>query len=847
MTEGRRAFLKTLGLAAAASPFFGLDALAESPLKGSLTLSGGLDFSPDTRKERKKIPSACWQCVVRDGILAFVEDGRVVHIEGHPDLPRTNGKLCARGQGGVGQVYNPDRILFPMKRVGKRGEGRWRRISWDEAMNELTSRMKDLRDRGTPEKLMFHYGRMKASTATVIKDFFLPAYGTATVDGHTAVCESGKWTGQELVWGGHYEINDVARTNYILNFGSNFYEAHTSHIPLSQRARKSQVERNVKIVTFDVRLSNTAAKSTEWFPIMPGTDSAVILAMCHVIITKGLYDKDFIENWTNATVAELKRHLKKTTPEWAEAISGVPAKDIERIAEEYGQAKPGTCVSYRGLVTHYNGVENCRAAMMLDAICGYIDIPGGTCKPVGAKWINTFKPPSAHPKKLGGVFGPQGAFAYPTHHSCHQVISTIATLPPEERPEIYMIYCHNPVYVYGNCRQNRELLSDESIFPYIVVSDVAYSETAEIADLILPDATYLERWDAEDMYSFDMIHEYYIRQPVVEPLGEARNFVDVLLDIGHRIGGDLKEALPFRTMEEFVRDACDSTPGVREAGGFEYMKQYGVWIDPNDKPAYRKYLKKADKEEVERNLSSGKWMKNSLGTVFDPAKAKDGNGHYGADGGSWKDYKAYICQEVNGEYYIGFKPDKIAKSGLFELKSDFVEKAHIPGFTAIPSYVPIPDHQNLKESELILTTYKVNVQTHSRSQGCKYLTEIYHDNPAWLHPETAELFGINDGDQVRIRSEINEIVTKVRVTEGIHPRVIAISNHCGHWQWGRFATAGKYPNPLAGSEQDALDSDIKRIWWKENGVHPNWIIPNRGDPLGGMQRWMDTVVTVERV
>ncbi len=845
MTDERRRFLKSLGLAAAIGPLAGVLKAMDSPLKGELTLAGGLDFSPLTRRERRKVPSACWQCVVRDGIMAYVEDDRVVHLEGHPDLPRTNGKLCARGQGGVGQVYNPDRILFPMKRVGKRGEGRWRRIGWDEAMDELVSRLKALRDRGEPEKLMFHYGRMKASTATVIKDYFLPAYGTGTVDGHTAVCESAKWTSQELTWGKHYDVNDVARTNYILNFGSNFFEAHTSHIPLSQRAREAQVQRGVKIVTFDVRLSNTAAKSTEWFPIKPGTDAAVILAMCHVILKNDLHDADFIENWTNVSVAELKSHLKKMTPKWAESISGVPASEIQRIALEYGRAKPGTCVSYRGLVTHYNGVENSRAALMLDAICGYIDVPGGTCPAVGAKWINSFKPPTAHPKKLHRVFGPEGAFAYPTHHTCHQIYKTVSGLPAAERPEIYMVYCHNPVYVYGNCRENIEILKDESVFPYIVVSDVAYSETAELADLILPDATYLERWDAEDMFSFDMIQEFYIRQPVVPPLGESRNFVDVLLEAARRIGGDLAAAVPFATMEDFVRDACENTPGVREAGGFEYMKQHGVWIDPNEKPHYYKHLKKLDKAEVEANLASGKWLKTSFGTVYDPAKASKGKGKYGIENGSWEDYKAYVCQEVKGEYYVGFKPDKVAKSGLFEIKSDFIGRLKLPGFTAIPSYVPIPDHQQMQPGELVLTTYKVNAQTQSRTQGCKYLTEIYHNNPALLHPRTAAQAGVKDGDKIRIRSAVNEIVTKVRVTEGVLPGVISISHHCGHWQWGRFATAGKARNPLAGSEQEALDPDIHRIWWNEIGVHPNWLIPNRGDPIGGMQRWMDTVVTIE--
>jgi anaerobic selenocysteine-containing dehydrogenase len=129
MNDGRRQFLKLLsgsGLAVAGGSLLARDNALGSNLHGTVLLDGGRDFSPTTGVERKRVASACWQCVARDGIIGYVEDGRITHLEGNPDLPRTNGKLCARGQGGVGQVYNPDRILYPMKRVGKRGEGKWK-------------------------------------------------------------------------------------------------------------------------------------------------------------------------------------------------------------------------------------------------------------------------------------------------------------------------------------------------------------------------------------------------------------------------------------------------------------------------------------------------------------------------------------------------------------------------------------------------------------------------------------------------------------------------------------------------------------------------------------------------
>ncbi|MFQ6083850.1 MAG: molybdopterin-dependent oxidoreductase, partial [Candidatus Aminicenantia bacterium] len=811
MRLDRRDFIK-LGALSCGVLTLGLKSQSEN-LEGKIKVA---DFSPETGVERQAIPSACWQCVARDGIIGYVEDCKLVKIEGNPALPRTNGKLCARGQAGINQVYNPDRILYPMKRVGKRGEGKWKRITWEEAINEVTAKLKELKDNGHPEEFMFHYGRMKASSSKIIKSYFLPAYETKTIGNHTSVCEGGKWTSQELTWGKHYDVNDVANTNMILNFGCNFFETHTSHIPLAQRAIKAVVERGVKLITFDVRLSNTAAKSSEWIPIKPGTDGAIALAMAHVVMKEGFYDKDFIETWTNVTMDQLKKHLRQYTPEWAEKISGVPADKIKSLAIEYAKAKPGTIVSYRGAVAHYNGVENERAIKMLDAICGYIDVKGGTCKAVGAKWKNSFKKPDGHPKKLKIIDGFPGQAAYPTHHINHQVFKMIKD-GSYGRPKVYMIYCYNPVYINGECQENIDIMKDEKLIPYIVACDVAYSESTSLADLILPDATYLERWDWEDMVSYDQIPEYYIRQPVVPPLGGSRDFKDVVCEIANRLG----IPLGFNSAEEFVKDACEHTPGVKKAGGFEYMKKHGAWYDKNAKPKYKSYAKELKPEDLE-------------GTIVDEATGVIWKGKNGENYTTTKNaYKKYVGQMINGKAFKGFPPDKINKSGKFEIYSRFLKEK---GFNPLPSYLPIPEHEKRKPDELILTTYKVNVQTHSRTQNCKWLTEIYHDNPAWINPKTAAERGIKDGDKIRIKSKIGEIVTKAKVTEGIVPGVIAISFHLGHWEYGEYASGKK-------TLVHICEPDCQFKWWEETGVNPNWIIPNSPEPIGGQQRWMDTVVT----
>jgi len=841
MRKITRRDLMKLGVASGAILATGSISMTKA-LAGSIKLEkGGKDFSPKTGAERKMIPSACWSCVTRDSMIGYVEDGRLVKLEGHPDSIRSNGKICSKGAAGINQLYDPDRVLYPMKRAGKRGEGKWKRLTWEEALTELTARLKKLRDEGHPEKFMFHYGRMKASSSKIVK-IFLSAYGTGTVGNHTSICEVAKWTGQELTWGKHYDNWDFDNTKYVLNFGGSPLEAHTNSIPVLQRLVSAMVERNVKFVTFDVRLSNTAARSTEWVPIKPGTDGAVALAMCREIMEAGLYDREFLK-YIKATpnpnassdekVANLRTHLAKYTPEWVEKISGVPAAKIKSLALEFAKAKPACVVSYRGAAAHYNGTENERAIQMLAAITGNIDNPGGRCHGVGAKWKSP-KGPKNKPKakKLKILDGFKGQAAYPTHHINHQVLKMIKD-GKAGRPEVYMWYCYTPVYANGECQENIDIMKDESLIPYSVCVNAYYDESAALADLILPNPSYLEWWDWEDMVSPTQVPEFYIRQPFVKPLGESRDFKDVVSNLANRMGFPLG----FDSAEEFVKTSCEMTPGVKEAGGFEYMKKHGVWHDPNAKPEYYAYKKEVKESELRKD---GVVLDEATGVYWNWKKSKAKSEAEAREKGYTKTgsaYKGYVGQRIGDKVYKGFKPDKVNKSGYFEFYSELLK---IKGFQPLPSYVPIPEHEKMGAGELVLTTYKIPVHIHSRSANCKWLTEMYHDNPAKINPQTAKELGIKTGNKIKVKSKVGEITTTAEVSEGVVPGVVAISHHLGHWEYGRYASGNKAP--LTGDD----DPDLKHIWWKDHGVHPNWIIPNSADPISGQNRYMDTVVTVTK-
>ena len=242
----RRKFLK-LGAATAATPFVA-ERAAEAH-ESDLTVLGGVDYSHLSGMEREAVATTCALCASRCPAIGYVESGYVVKIEGQPRSIRTLGKLCAKGQAGVNQVYDPDRIVRPLRRTGKRGEGKWRQISWDAALEELAGRLGKLRDEGHPEKLMFHHGWISSSADRLINKVFLPAYGTATIADNSCLGQSARATAHQLTWGGAEDSWDFDNTRLILNFGSNVMEAHTNHVALARRLSLGLTDRNLKLIS----------------------------------------------------------------------------------------------------------------------------------------------------------------------------------------------------------------------------------------------------------------------------------------------------------------------------------------------------------------------------------------------------------------------------------------------------------------------------------------------------------------------------------------------------------------------------------------------------------------------
>ncbi len=723
----RRDFLK-LGIGA--GTFLSLASQLCRLLPAKELEEGGKDVSRTTGKFRQPIASTCMQCYARCGIIGYVGYGRLVKIGGNPSHPNSRGRLCAKGQAGMNLLYDPDRLLFPFRRIGKRGEGRWQRISWEDAYREITARLHKIQDQGHPERFIFLSER-DVTTSSFSKRF-CNAFGTPNHLSHGALIGPNKRVAHQLTWGAEFDINDVAYTQYMLNFGSNPYEAHLLRSSFAQRIAEGRTERifggrshnRAKLVTFDVRLSQTAGRSDEWFPIKPGTDGIAALAMAHVILKEGLHDAEFIRKWTNVSLERLRNHLKPYTPERAEKECGVSAGELRRIAIEFASTKPATTLSSGGLNKHRNGVQNERCILLLNALTGNVDIRGGFCLP---RFISWEEPQPQPPEVSTGTPLTKSKEFSLTRGGYFQDI--LLKIREGRHPvQVLMTYKSNPVYSQPDCQTNKKIFQDEKIIPFYVAVDTHVTESSIFADLLLPEATYLERLEIEFPPALEMVPFISLRQPIVKPLGESMPFMDMLIEVARKIGRGMEKYFPYGSAEEYWTAVISQFPRLVDAGGMDYLQEHGWWMEPGAKREYQGHLKK------------------------------------------------------------GFA----TPSGKLELYSPKMEAA---GHSALPTYQPIAEHRQLKEEEFILTTFQWNVHTHFSTANCKWLAEIIHDNPAWINSRVAEERGIKDGDAIRVTSRLGSIVTRAYVTQGIHPQVIAISDSCGHWQSGRVAQARPFRSP----------------------------------------------------
>lgn len=805
----------------------------------------------------KVVKGVCLNCSTVCGLQGWIIDGKLVKVGGNPEDPNNGRSLCAKGQSGPTINDYADRLLYPLKRVGARGEGRWQRITWEEAYGEIARRIRVAIDQGKPEEVAIQIGRSRIGEEMTR---FLNAIGSPSLFNHRALCSSNKRAANYVSLGEtDWESPDFERSKYILNFGSNVYEAHQGAIHAAKRIIRGRFDNGAKFVTFDVRMSNTAGRSDEWFAPLPGSDGAIALAMAHVIVRENLHDAAWLDTWSNVDSAALREWLARYTPAYAERVSGVAAADIERIAVEFARARPA-CVAFgnRGSGAHYNGFNNDRAVVLLNAVVGSIGRVGGYCYTVEPTRVppQVFPQPGPIPPAPRAKSAIEDPPEWPLANKWQRMkVGQIVYRGIKEGRGKIQVYMSYTVAAPQTWPEGRSLvvdvLKDETLIPFHVCSDIVYSEQAHWADMILPDATYLERWGFDTRNNMELRDYVTLRQPMVQPPGECTSFVDSMIEIAKRTGPDVAKYFPFEDHEDWIRQRCKALGARVGEDGFQYMVKHGVWQDMSKPQYYELYAWPLTDDEL-----AGTRIDTATGIVH----KRGANGR-----------EAPVGLMVGGVARRGF-PTPSRKFSVHHPDIEAAAKAQ--GFTedggrGMPDWFPVPAIQRMQPEHLHLVTFKWNVHTQGRTQSQKYLSEIVHHNPMWIHTSTAAAHGIRTGDLVEIttyrmpghmnpgRGEpIGRARVPAYVTEGIHPRVLAVSNTLGNAWHGRAATATRgRRRPSPGQDPRVIDEDAdldEDLWWDVRrggtgaGYNINAVLPIYTAPLVGMQGWYDTVCSIRK-
>ncbi|HEV7798025.1 MAG TPA: molybdopterin-dependent oxidoreductase [Pyrinomonadaceae bacterium] len=912
------------------------------------------------RKERhySLVPTTCFNCESACGLLAYIDKitGEIQKFEGNPEHPGSRGRNCAKGPATLNQIHDPDRILYPLKRSGKRGQGKWERVSWDAALDDIASRIRKAIVEERRNEIMYHVGRPGEDGFT---ERILAAWGIDGHNSHTNICSSGSREGYQLWMGLDRPSPDHANAKVILLISAHLESGHYFN-PHAQRIIDGKAN-GAKLIVFDTRLSHTATHADYWVAPYPGSEGAMLLAIANYLIQNDLYNREFVRRWWNweeyleqrsevgqrseaqpqsgemfmepdslpqpsfraeqnaerfaalgkdsngndaainiphlrreetgdtpavpvktdfATFeAALKETYQQYTFDFAASESGVDARTIEEIAKLIATA--GTRFSSHNWRSVTSGVSGgwavARAVFMLNALLGAIATEGGVFPNAWNKFVPKpiYTPP--HPRMWNETQWPR---EYPL--AMHEMSFLLPHLLKDGRAklDVYFTRVYNPVWTNPDGFSWIEMLTDPDLVGCYVALTPTWNETSYFADYVLPMGHGSER---HDIHSYETHDAQWLgfRQPVkkadrqregetiddtrkVNP-GEVWEENEFWLELTWRIDPDgslgIRQYVESKKnpgtrlgVDEYYEWIFDnSVPGLPEKAAaegltpLEFMRRYGAFeVKQKVGAIYEEPVGPEEIEDIredERGRVYTRAPKPASPNVV-PVPSPDGDGK--------EDGRRFVGVRVGNEIKRGFP----TPSGRLEFYSRTLSEWGWHEF-AIPTYIKSHVHpDNLEEGQTILiSTFRLPVQIHTRSANAKWLDEIAHTNPLWIHTNHAAKLGVRTGDLLRVETEIGYYVVRAWVTEGIRPGIVACSHHMGRWklseqgqrqlmatvkldhdgtEWGLKREKGAEP-------YESSDPDTLRIWWSDVGVHQNMTFPVHPDPISGMHCWHQAV------
>ncbi len=526
---------------------------------------------------KKTVYTICGMCTVRCPIAVEVENGEVVWISGNPHDKTMGQGLCAKGIAGRSLLKDTERPLAPMIRQGERGEGKWRIVSWEEALDYVAQRLKTVIDEYGAKAVLYSD---RGGPFGELRKAFLKALGTPNYCNHDVTCAvSVNHAALSLFGFGRKGLNyDYRNAKHIVLYGRNMLES------LRVKTAKALIEaldNGAKLTYIDPRYCVTASKATRWWKIRPGTDYALNLALIHIIIRENLYDQKFVQNWVKDW-EKLAAFVEQYTPDWAEKETGIPADEVVRFCFEVAEDAPHVIFHPGWMRARYRqAFYEARTTYLLNVLFGALEVPGGLFftkgpKEAGKKGLNPVGVdiPQVEEKRVDGA-GWELPHINAGPGLLHRAFEAMRTGKPYPI-KAYIVHRHDPLTGLPDPEAQVEAFKKLDL---LVVVDVNWSETSWWADVILPEATYLERDDLLIIQK-GLKPGFRIRQRAIEPIHDTRPGWWIYLELAKRLGKG--RHFPYQDIQDIWQAQLKGTGITVEElkkKGFVTLTDRPIWFD----------------------------------------------------------------------------------------------------------------------------------------------------------------------------------------------------------------------------------------------------------------------------
>ncbi len=882
------------------------DATTPVPLPGERTHERLRNFPPvsdwdhhvehDAKAHPRKVPheymlvpTTCFNCESACGLLAYVDksDMSIKKLEGNPAHPGSRGRNCAKGPATINQINDPERILHPMRRVGKRGGGDWERCSWDDALDDIAAKIRAAIVEERQDEVIYHVGRPGEDG---FADRFLLAWGVDGHNTHTNICSAGARLGYAL-WGGYDRPSpDYANAKVILLISSHLEAGHYFN-PHAQRIMEGKIDGNAKLVVLDPRLSNTASQADLWLAPWPGSEAAILLAVASHLLRTDQVDKAFVRRWVNWSTYMERLHpeapaddfdvfMAALTDDYARYTFAYAAEEAQVSEEQIAALAEVVATAGSALSAHVwraatagnlGGWQVSRALFFLNVLTGSVGTKGGT-SPNGWDKIIAHGPdmPPGHESWNELIFPEE----FPL--STNEMSILLPHLLKDGRGKLAMYFSrvYNPVWTNPDGFSWLEALTDEALVDCHVALTPTWSETATFADYVLPMGHSTERHDTQ---SYEQYAGKWLgfRQPVTRVAmekmgrivsdsresnpGEVWEENEFWFELSWRIDPDGSLGIrkyfesPYRpgekvTVDEYYRWVFEnSVPGLPEAAAaqgltpLEYMRKYGAFEVTKD--AYRVDERPLTDAEMEGSTPDAQGVLRKPVTLDSTPPLVGEAGSVGLVHDDGTRTQGWLTPSRKLELFS----DTMVDFGWSEYAA--------PGY--IESHVSRRAIDEGNDEMVLMPTFRLPTLIHTRTGNAKYLNELSNTHPMWMNSLDAARFGFATGDLVRVNTEIGYFVARAWSTEAIRPGVVGLSHHMGRWRTSEHAGSRWAMGLVDLSKSDdgvwklrykegikpfkSEDPDSERIHWDDPGVHQNLAFAVHPDPLSGMHCWHQKV------